>query len=676
MKTDNILKHIIITSLLIVSTSIIFANPVDRNKAGMVAKNFMTKRFGSNFTITEIVPELYHNTVVVYYVNFDEGGWVMVSANDMAIPVLAYSQYGKYDIFEEKPDNYVEFVSDYYEHIKLLENETTTNTKMQLLWKDLIDFVPDKQVFNHSEDNNCIRLLGEPGTTRIAWGQSTNNNGGCDPSYNAFFPGTTNNNCYCGKRYAGCGSVAMGQIMWYWGWPYTSSFRYYDWDKMPKKLLENTSSDIADEVGHLLKDCADASNMHYLLCEGSWTTVNDIKDAFTNTFRYEAAKKHVKSDWETDSWLDLIRSEIDAGRPVFYRGDKSDLSGSKHFFVIDGYSLDDPDYFYFNFGWKGSNDGLYCLDAITPTGHGPYNENQKALVGISPTYTSTTTINDVLYQSVSGIEQGEAQNAITLPCSGKVLTVNDGGTLIHVAGNSIVLKNGFHAKEGSFYRAFIDSRLSEVEDIEVLNVPNVITPNGDGINDELQVHVQNANSWELIAYDRNGNTLDHSAGFFSGEYVNVWDGGNLSDGTYYCSIRFKNNYGRYYENDYPVYIFGANSGSKNNNDNRSSKKETHDSKSSCLTSYEKLTETAPSFLADNIDGVYVYPNPFLDVLSVSFDNAETNNEIFIYDFFGILKYHETNIGSNAIIHLNAPQGIYLKLIKSKCQSHIYKLIKL
>ena len=533
----------------------------------------------------------------------------MVSANDMAIPVLAYSQYGKYDIFEEKPDNYVEFVSDYYEHIKLLENETTTNTKMQLLWKDLIDFVPDKQVFNHSEDNNCIRLLGEPGTTRIAWGQSTNNNGGCDPSYNAFFPGTTNNNCYCGKRYAGCGSVAMGQIMWYWGWPYTSSFRYYDWDKMPKKLLENTSSDIADEVGHLLKDCADASNMHYLLCEGSWTTVNDIKDAFTNTFRYEAAKKHVKSDWETDSWLDLIRSEIDAGRPVFYRGDKSDLSGSKHFFVIDGYSLDDPDYFYFNFGWKGSNDGLYCLDAITPTGHGPYNENQKALVGISPTYTSTTTINDVLYQSVSGIEQGEAQNAITLPCSGKVLTVNDGGTLIHVAGNSIVLKNGFHAKEGSFYRAFIDSRLSEVEDIEVLNVPN-------------------------------------------------------------------DNYGRYYENDYPVYIFGANSGSKNNNDNRSSKKETHDSKSSCLTSYEKLTETALSFLADNIDGVYVYPNPFLDVLSVSFDNAETNNEIFIYDFFGILKYHETNIGSNAIIHLNAPQGIYLMLIKSKCQSHIYKLIKL
>lgn len=664
MNSNSFLKCVIIVCLWIISANMAFANPIDSDKAAMVAKNFMIKKFGDGFTVAEIVPETYHNTVVVYYVNFDEGGWVMVSANDLAVPILAYSQYGKYDSFEEKPDNYVEFVSDYYERIKSLENETSTNTYAQSLWKELSSFDSEKQLQKRFE-SNCIRLLGEPDSTRIAWGQDYNDDIGCNPSYNAFFPEASYNACRCGKQLAGCGAVAMGQIMWYWSWPYTSSFRYYDWKKMPKRLYEGTPSDSADMVGHLLKDCADASNMNYMFCEGSWTTVNEIKNAFINTFGYKGVKKHVKSDWETDSWLDLIRSEIDAGRPVFYRGDKADLSSDKHFFIIDGYSLEDPDYFYFNFGWKGNNDGLFYLNAIAPENLGPYNENQKAIVGISPTYTSTTAITDVSYQSVNGIKQEEAQSTITLPCSGKVLDVNNGGTLIHVAGNSIVLKDGFHAKEGSFYRAFIDQNLSEVKDIQVLNVPNVITPNGDGYNDELQVHVENANSWELVAFNRYENVVDHSAGFFTSDYVNVWDGGNLPDGIYFCKIRFKNNYGRFHESKYIVYIIRAKNGTKDS---------IRDSFIQDTDQYEERTKL--SVLEKEEENVFVYPNPFHDVLSVCLENSETNNEVFIYDFMGVLKYHKTNIGTRTDIHLDAPQGVYFMLIKTQHQSLTHKIIKL
>ena len=600
----------------------------------------------------------------------------MVSANDLAAPVLAYSQYGKYAPFEEKPDNYMEFVSGYYESIKLLENETATNSHAQFLWEELSSSGSEKQSSSRSRDN-CIRLLGEPNSTRIAWGQDFNNNGECNPSYNAFFPEAPYEDCRCGKQEVGCGSVAMGQIMWYWNWPYTSSYRYYDWGKMPIKLYEGTAPDIGDEVGHLLKDCADASNMNYMFCEGSWTTVNQIETAFSNTFRYKAVKKYEKSEWGTDSWLDLIRSEIEAGRPVFYRGDKSDLSANKHFFIIDGYDSDNPDMFSINFGWTGSCDNaMYNLNAIANY-NGTFNANQKALVGISPTYTSTTAISDVSYQYVNGIKQEEAQNNITLPLSGKVLNVNNGGTLIHVAGNSIVLKDGFHAKEGSFYRAFIDPNLSKVKDIQVLNVPDVITPNGDGFNDELQVHVENANSWELIAFNRYENVVDHTAGFFTGDYVNLWDGGNLPDGIYFCNIRFKNNYGRFHESRYLVCIIGANGGSKKGNDNDSPNKETHIQESeSDLVSHEELAETNPFFMADNEDRVYIYPNPFHDVLSVSFGNSETSNEVFIYDFLGILKYHKTNVGTRTDFHLDAPQGVYFMLIKTKHQSLIHKILKL
>lgn len=669
MNSNSFLKYVIIVCLWIISANMAFANPIDSDKAAMVAKNFMIKKFGDGFTVAEIVPETYHNTVVVYYVNFDEGGWVMVSANDLAVPVLAYSQYGKYDSFEMKPDNYVEFVSDYYERIKLLENETATNTYAQSLWKELSSFDSEKQLQKRSE-NNYIRLLGEPDSTRIAWGQDFNNDDGCEPSYNAFFPQASYNDCRCGKQEAGCGSVAMGQIMRYWNWPYTSSYRYYDWGKMPIKLYEGTAPDIGDEVGHLLKDCADASNMKYMFCEGSWTTVNEIEDAFEDSFRYKSVKKHVKSDWETDSWLDLIRSEIDAGRPVFYRGDKSDLSVNKHFFIIDGYDPDNPDMFSINFGWTGSCDNaLYNLNAIANY-NGTYNANQKALVGISPTFTSTTTITDVPYQSVSGIKQEEAQSSITLPCSGKVLDVNNGGTLIHVAGSSIVLKDGFHAKEGCFYRAFIDSRLSEVNDIQVLNAPNVITPNGDGYNDELQFEVRNANSWELIAYDRYGNVRDHSAGYFTGNLANVWDGGNLPDGTYFCDIRFKNNYGRFHENNnYMVYIKRTKNGTKD------SIRNSFIQDTPFTNRYEERTELSV-LLEEEEENVLVYPNPFYDILSVYLENPETNNEVFIYDFMGVLKYHKTNVGTRTDIHFDAPQGVYFMLIKTKHQSPIHKIIKL
>ena len=56
MKTNNLLKHIIIVCLWIVSTDMMFGNPIDGNKAANVARNFMIKKFGGDFTIADIVP--------------------------------------------------------------------------------------------------------------------------------------------------------------------------------------------------------------------------------------------------------------------------------------------------------------------------------------------------------------------------------------------------------------------------------------------------------------------------------------------------------------------------------------------------------------------------------------------------------------------------------------------
>jgi gliding motility-associated-like protein len=62
-----------------------------------------------------------------------------------------------------------------------------------------------------------------------------------------------------------------------------------------------------------------------------------------------------------------------------------------------------------------------------------------------------------------------------------------------------------------------------------ITTPNVITPNGDGINDELVFGgLGNHPNSELYIYNRWGNLV-----YSSTDYQNDWDGGGLSPGVYY-----------------------------------------------------------------------------------------------------------------------------------------------
>ena len=67
--------------------------------------------------------------------------------------------------------------------------------------------------------NPGASLLNIPGRGVVKWGQTINNSGGCTPSYNRFCRGELFLNCNCDRTRAGCGPVALGQVMWYWQWP-------------------------------------------------------------------------------------------------------------------------------------------------------------------------------------------------------------------------------------------------------------------------------------------------------------------------------------------------------------------------------------------------------------------------------------------------------------------------
>ncbi|HKK81394.1 MAG TPA: hypothetical protein VJ909_04055 [Prolixibacteraceae bacterium] len=254
----------------------------------------------------------------------------------------------------------------------------------------------------------------------------------------------------------------------------------------------------------------------------------------------------------------------------------SNLVFGKHLFnfVIDGYDATDSDFFWFNFGHGGQtyNNSRHYLNDITPAGTGfDWTENQMAIVGISPTNIELcpdeVDIFDVPYTSVLNLKNEEAQNNIILPADGKELAIGNGGKLTLTAGNSIILKSGFHNAGGEFI-AHINTGFTEEMDINVSLWPEGFSPNGDGINDELCISVENANSWEFTAKTASNEIVFQSAGTITGDNVSLWDGtGAHCLESHFCTIRLKNNYGRTLEKLINVYVACGLKSLYNSNDN-------------------------------------------------------------------------------------------------------------
>jgi len=74
----------------------------------------------------------------------------------------------------------------------------------------------------------------------------------------------------------------------------------------------------------------------------------------------------------------------------------------------------------------------------------------------------------------------------------------------------------------------LDSTSKEILVIDI-KIPNVFTPNADGINDCFVIHgIENVPDCQLIIFNRWGNKVYEST-----SYKNDWDGGKHADGTYY-----------------------------------------------------------------------------------------------------------------------------------------------
>lgn len=407
----------------------VLAERVSQEDAALVANNFMNvgntvsgvQKAPAKKMVLKKAATASENQYYVYE-NANGEGWVMVAANDVVSPILAYSNTGTFRT-DNQPVNVRTWLGKYDKFITKIEADgAAQDEEVAAEWLAL------KKGVRKAKGDAVVGPL-----VKTTWDQ--------DDPYRTLTP---NGSGSIGKAYTGCVATAMAQVMNYWQWPKqgTGSHTYqpimqldddgdgypdrdtiiypgnltanfsettYDWDNMLNKYTSSATNDQKNAVATLMFHCGVSVEMMYgddnyggsgayTGNYGDWTDPTCAQNAFPtyfgykkdglvsymrDGFSYEGTTYYEK--WTDEEWTAMVKEELDKKHPIMYGG-AGDKGG--HSFICDGY--DDSNYFHFNWGWSGQNDGYYKLSSLKPgsggAGGGGYDfsEDQDVIIGIVP----------------------------------------------------------------------------------------------------------------------------------------------------------------------------------------------------------------------------------------------------------------------------------------------------
>lgn len=354
------------------SSSILHSQNISTRVATKVAENHLnqvatSRLIEQTFTIDTIVKNYYNGKLCYYTIVFSGKGYVNVAATDASIPILSYSleRYKPHD--RNASPACKEWMEGYCKELDFIMTNELDNSETQYIWDKYLD-----------NDFKGKDITVGPLLTSI-WGQSVEFTWEC-PGYNFYIPGQSG--CNCERCAAGCVAIAMAQVMYFWSYPINAGYySYYDWCNMSDEL-DNTNTFELNAIAKLIYDCAESVDMGYCAdgCSSSAST-QDAVDALRFQFGYHEDIDYKRKWWHSlENWKGFIKSDINNGQPIIYRGEGS----NGHAFVCDGYEeIGGNDSFHFNWGWYGNENDFYTLDNLNP-GSSNYSDAQAAIFHIKP----------------------------------------------------------------------------------------------------------------------------------------------------------------------------------------------------------------------------------------------------------------------------------------------------
>lgn len=378
------MKKIFILVGLLLTTVSLMAGPIGEQRARQIATEFFSQHTtraavgsielewaGSDITTPCDTGSLLDSSLVYVYTRGESDGFVVVAGESNVEPILAYSFDTTFDMnnmaeaTEAILDAWCRQLKDVRETAKPISGAMRHATRAS-----------DAMIYETA-----------------LWDQR-------EP-YNREAP------VYEGDRsLTGCAATAMAIICYYNEWPKrgvgtTPAYEYvdmggvtryveantlgreYEYNYMLKDYSKGYTERQGNAVAALMKDMGTSVMMSYHP-DGSGATSIQVINAFVNYFQYSKGAKLAFGDsYSAEEWNDIIRENIRNYGPTLFCG-QGDAGG--HAFVVDGFNADN--YFHFNFGWSGLDNGYYLIPNIE------FYWGQEVILNLEPDRDGTSQYTD------------------------------------------------------------------------------------------------------------------------------------------------------------------------------------------------------------------------------------------------------------------------------------------
>ncbi len=365
----NVLKSFLLMGCALLAMCVA-ASEVSVSDAQTKALRFLNQRPGTMLSMSAQELKLVHvepaqtgrNIADFYVFNAEDGSsFVIVAGDDRATDVLAYGPHA-------------------------LDMKTVPCNMQWLLnqYKRQLTFLREHPEMSVSKTAARSATVPVSPLVSCTWNQRS-------PFYNQC-PTSGSQHCL-----TGCIATAMAQVMYYWKFPaeapamdaYTSEVNgmavgalpggVLDWDNMLDVYTSSATTQQRDAVAMLMRYCGQSCHMGYgTSASGAYS---DDELAGMKLFGYNAeATLLSRDDYSAEQWAGMIEAQLTAGCPILYGGVDPD-KGMGHGFVVDGCG---GGMYHVNWGYSGSGDGYFVLDAFSTMGYTFYS-GQEMLYQVYPT---------------------------------------------------------------------------------------------------------------------------------------------------------------------------------------------------------------------------------------------------------------------------------------------------
>lgn len=326
----------------------------------------------------------------IYLFTAPQGGFLVVSGDDNAPSVLAYSDSGAFDICNIPPA-----VQAWIDNIAI----------------QIKDITPGASPRKESPARESITPM-----LTTEWNQT-------DP-FNRMCPvGINGERCL-----TGCTATAMAQIMNYHKSPergdgqisYKTSTEghqvnvdfstiTFDWLNMVDIYTTESPEIECNAVAQLMFAAGASAEADYRTNETGASIDKAARALYTN-FGYDQGLRTLSSYYYTvGQWEEAMYNGLRDFGPVLCSGNTHLLNqvsqGNGHAYVCDGYA---DGYFHINWGWGGKADGYYLLSALNPLeGQHGYSYRQNMITGITKPKEGSVIFSAIVNKSDLGAKSAQ-----------------------------------------------------------------------------------------------------------------------------------------------------------------------------------------------------------------------------------------------------------------------------